>query len=256
LRANYDFYALRPKNERNLEQWINQNFKDVQGKIFRPYEKENLFILALEKTSEKVQNALHGKDRKPLEQEEVKQEQPAVETEKQPEVKSPKEQEAQDLRTKLERAFVVQPVDKLDAPLDVAIEEAAKVAVETKNDGAMVLGNNEYILLSSIDKNANPNNDDIIRGIAKTFVSGYHPNTSINLLSIKYFAAVDQHKVVGAYEVLSINVVYIDNAIRLKLELGTYHKLNHAVNYGIDKLAAKGVALNREEWAKLPKISP
>ena len=130
LRANYDFYALRPKNERYLESWINQNFKDVHGKIFRPYEKENLFILALEKTSDKVQNALHGKDRKPLEQEEVKQEQPAVETEKQSEVKSPKEQEAQDLLSKIKSAFVVQPVDKLDAPLDVAIEAADRKAEE------------------------------------------------------------------------------------------------------------------------------
>ena len=119
LRANYDFYALRPKNERYLESWINQNFKDVQGKIFRPYEKENLFILALEKTSEKVQNALHGKDRKPLEQ---------IETNPSAYVK--KEKEAQDLRTKIECAFVVQKVDELDAPLDVAIEAADKVAVE------------------------------------------------------------------------------------------------------------------------------
>ena len=114
LRANYDFYALRPKNELYLEQWISQNFKDVQGKIFRPYEKENLFILALEKTTQAVQDALHSKDRKLLEQ---------VETTCMP-------REEGDLLSKIKSAFVVQPVDKLDAPLDVAIEAADKVAVE------------------------------------------------------------------------------------------------------------------------------
>ena len=246
LRANYDFYALRPKNGLVPEQWINQNFKDVQGKIFRPYEKENLFILALEKTSDKVQNALHGKDRKPLEQIETN---PSA-------CKKDKKDAQENLLSKIESAFVVQPVDKLDAPLDVAIEAADRKAEEIKNDGAMEFGNNEYVLLSSIDKKANPNNDDIIRGIAKTFVSGYRPDTSIDLLSIKYFAAVDQHKVVGAYEVLSINVVYIDDAIRLQFKLGTYREFVQPFVYGVNPLAAKGVALNRKELANLSKISP
>lgn len=243
LRANYDFYALRPKKGLDLEQWINQNFKDVHGKIFRPYDDQELFILALEKNSQEVQNALHGKDRKPLEQSQAAPTDNAL-------------NKALDLRTKIERAFVVQPVDKLDVPLDVAIEAADKVAVETKNDGAMVLGNNEYVLLSSIDKKANPNNDDIIRGIATTFVSGYRPDTSIDLLSIKYFAAINDHNVVGAYEVQSINVVFINDAMRLQFNLGTYREFVQPFVYGVNALAAKGVALNREELAKLSKISP
>ena len=139
LRANYDFYALRPKNELNLEQWISRNFKDVQGKIFRPYEKENLFILALEKTSEKVQNALHSKDRKLLEQ---------VETN--PSACKKDEKDAQEnLLSKIESAFVVQPVDKLDAPLDVAIEAADKVAEgvakqEIKDSGVLMIMMESY----------------------------------------------------------------------------------------------------------------
>ena len=243
LRANYDFYALRPKKGLNPEQWINQNFKDVHGKIFRPYDDQELFILALEKNSQEVQNALHGKDRKPLEQSQSAPTDNAL-------------NKALDLRTKIERAFVVQPVDNLDVPLDVAIEAADKEAVETKNDGAMVLGNNEYVLLSSIDKKANPNNDDIIGGIATTFVSGYRPDTSIDLLSIKYFAAINDHNVVGAYEVQSINVVFINDAMRLQFNLGTYREFVQPFVYGVNALAAKGVALNREELAKLSKISP
>ena len=117
LRANYDFYALRPKKDIVLEQWINQNFKDVHGKIFRPYDDQELFILALEKTSQEVQNALHGEKRQPLEQSQSAPTDSALD-------------KALDLRTKIERAFVVQPVDKLDAPLDVAIETADRVAVE------------------------------------------------------------------------------------------------------------------------------
>lgn len=118
LRANYDFYALRPKNSLDsYEQWINQNFKDVHGKIFRPYDDQELFILALEKNSQEVQNALHGKDRKPLEQ---------IETNPSTSVKE--EKDAQDLLSKIESAFVVKKVEDLDAPLDVAIEKADRVA--------------------------------------------------------------------------------------------------------------------------------
>lgn len=118
LRANYDFYALRPKKGLDLEQWINQNFKDVHGKIFRPYDDQELFILALEKNSQEVQNALHGKDRKPLEQ---------IETNPSTSVKE--EKDAQDLLLKIESAFVAKKVEDLDAPLDVAIEKADRVAV-------------------------------------------------------------------------------------------------------------------------------
>ena len=139
LRANYDFFALQPKAGLYLEQWINRNFKDVHGKIFRPYEDRDLFILALEKTTQAVQDALHGKDRKPLEQ---------IETTSQV---SEKEQEAQDLLSKIESAFVVQPVDKLDAPLDVAIEAADRKAEgvakqEIKDSGVLM------IMLESYDK--------------------------------------------------------------------------------------------------------
>ena len=120
LRANYDFYALRPKKGLALEQWINQNFKDVHGKIFRPYDDQELFILALEKNSQEVQNALHGKDRKPLEQ---------IETNPSTYVKEEKDAQ-QDLLSEIESAFVVKKVEDLDAPLDVAIEKADRVAVE------------------------------------------------------------------------------------------------------------------------------
>ena len=140
LRANYDFYALRPKKGLDLEQWINQNFKDVHGKIFRPYDDQELFILALEKTSQEVQNALHGKDRKPLEQ---------IETNPSTSVKE--EKDTQDLLSKIESAFVVKIVEDLDAPLDVAIEAADRKAEgvakqEIKDSGVLM------IMLESYDK--------------------------------------------------------------------------------------------------------
>lgn len=121
LRANYDFYALRPKNSLDsYEQWINQNFKDVHGKIFRPYEDRDLFILALEKTTQAVQDALHGAKRKPLEQ---------IETN--PSTYVNEEKDAQkNLLSKIKSAFAVKKVEDLDAPLDVAIEAADMVAVE------------------------------------------------------------------------------------------------------------------------------
>jgi hypothetical protein len=113
LKANYVFYVLRPKDEQQIEAWINRNFKDIHGKIFRPYEKENLFILALEKESAK--EAL--RKRKPLD--ELSVDLSAVPT---PNGKT--------LLELLESAFVIKPVDEHNSTLDNAIEQAAAVAQE------------------------------------------------------------------------------------------------------------------------------
>lgn len=47
----YDFYALKSKG--NLlagEEFIKEHFKELQGKLYRPYEDSNIYSLALEKT--------------------------------------------------------------------------------------------------------------------------------------------------------------------------------------------------------------
>ena len=50
LQADYDFYALKSiGNPLAGEEFINEHFKELQGKLFRPYEDRDIYTLALEK---------------------------------------------------------------------------------------------------------------------------------------------------------------------------------------------------------------
>ena len=50
LKDKFDFYALKAKgNPLAGEQFIKENFKELQGKLYRPYGDRNLYALALEK---------------------------------------------------------------------------------------------------------------------------------------------------------------------------------------------------------------
>lgn len=109
----------------------------------------------------------------------------------------------------------------------------------------------EYLLISSIDKTVNPNADEILAGTACQFVSGYHPNDRIDLQSIKYLAALSNHKMRGAYRVCSINVTYIGGNLRLKFNLGKYHTFKQPIQYGINKLAATGVTVSISQLAAI-----
>jgi hypothetical protein len=114
----------------------------------------------------------------------------------------------------------------------------------------------DYILLSTIDKVANPNADEILEGKADRFISGYHPSERVDLQSIKYVAALNNHRANGAYQVRSINIAYIEGALRLKFNLGEYHNFKQPIIYGIDKQAATGITLNVAQLADRADISP
>lgn len=50
LEHDYDFYALKSKgNPVAGEKFITDHFKELQGKLYRPYEDENIYALALQK---------------------------------------------------------------------------------------------------------------------------------------------------------------------------------------------------------------
>ena len=117
LKANYRFYAMRPKNGVNIEMWLQQHFKDVHGKIFRPYDNDSLYIFALEK--DEAQEALHGK-KKPLE--EVRESAPTG--------------KGENLLKQLENAFVVKEVDEQVKALDLAIEHASCAAEQVLETAA------------------------------------------------------------------------------------------------------------------------
>ncbi len=53
LQEDYDFYALKSKgNPLAGEEFINEHFKELQGKLFRPYADRDIYTLALERPKE------------------------------------------------------------------------------------------------------------------------------------------------------------------------------------------------------------
>lgn len=128
--------------------------------------------------------------------------------------------------------------------------------------------------LSIVDTFVNNEPDKIKSGQANIFISGYSAILSgINFQKIKYFAPVDNHKVNGYYRVASVEVVDMkskliekkkeielagktsnyqgfDKSIRICLRLGEYITLDKPFIYGIDRNAAVGVALTREQFKR------
>lgn len=126
--------------------------------------------------------------------------------------------------------------------------------------------------LSSIDPRVNTDSQLIINGLATEFISGYNTLLSgVNFQKIKYFAPVANHEVKGFYRVESVKIVDMkevlqaqldeltksgkepqykgfDKPIRICLKLSEYKLLPRPFIYGVDRNAAIGVALTREQF--------
>lgn len=136
----------------------------------------------------------------------------------------------------------------------------------------MPVGNGAY-LLSAIDSHVNEDVKSIESGNSEMFVTGYSAILAgLDFQKIKFFAPVVNHMVVGYYIVSSVSAVDMkpvldkdynervqngkdvkrykgfDKTIRIRLELGSYKKLEKPFIYGLDSNAAKGVALTRSEF--------
>lgn len=114
--------------------------------------------------------------------------------------------------------------------------------------------------LSSVDTHVNKNVEEIVNGTATCFISGYSTLLAgIDFSQVKYFVAVIDHKVSGYYKVSAYAVIDAkelldkdkgdkrykgyDKPYRVRLELGDYFPLNFPFIYGLDRNAAKGVAM-------------
>ena len=208
LAEKYNFYAFAPKPTTYAEGYLQDNLKTLLGKVYAPFENQEVFVLALDQTD-------------PL-------------------------QENEDILKALSEHFYItqqgaykigqDPTEQLS---ELGYTQGAEAPEESE----------EYILLSSIDKKANQNADEILVGKASTFVSGYHPSDRVDLQSIKYIAPLSNHYANGAYQVRSIHIAYIEGALRLKFNLGEYRPFKQPINYGIDRQAATGIAMTRSQLA-------
>ena len=133
--------------------------------------------------------------------------------------------------------------------------------------------------LSLIDPHVNAAPELVKSGQSGIFISGYSSILSgVNFQKIKYFAPVDNHVVSGYYRVESVEIVDMgetlkremealeqagktskykgfDKTIRICLRLSDYKVLEEPFIYGLDRNAAVGVALTRDEFKNYVKNS-
>lgn len=133
--------------------------------------------------------------------------------------------------------------------------------------------------LSLVDPHVNAVPELVKNGQSGIFISGYSSILSgVNFQKIKYFAPVDNHIVNGYYRVDSVEIVDMkemlqkeldelkssgktskykgfDKSIRICLKLSDYKALETPFIYGLDRNAAIGVALTRQEFKDYIKSS-
>ncbi len=126
--------------------------------------------------------------------------------------------------------------------------------------------------LSLVDHHVNTAPELVKNGQSGVFVSGYSSILSgVNFQKIKYFAPVDNHVVNGYYRVDAVEIVDMsetlkkekeelekagksskykgfDKVLRICLRLSNYKPLEKPFIYGLDRNAAIGVALTRQEF--------
>lgn len=64
LQQDFSFYAMRPLPSVNAKEYVETHFRQVLGKVYTPFEEENIFSLALDKKDEKNNEALLAELRK------------------------------------------------------------------------------------------------------------------------------------------------------------------------------------------------
>lgn len=64
LQQDFNFYAMRPLPSVNVKEYVETHFRQVLGKVYTPFEEENIFLLALDKKYEKDNEALLAELRK------------------------------------------------------------------------------------------------------------------------------------------------------------------------------------------------
>lgn len=126
--------------------------------------------------------------------------------------------------------------------------------------------------LSLVDPHVNVAPELVKSGQSGIFISGYSSILSgVNFQKIKYFAPVDNHLVSGYYRVDAVEIIDMgetlkkekeeleregkfskykgfDKALRICLKLSDYKALEKPFVYGLDRNAAIGVALTRNEF--------
>ena len=182
LATKFQFFAFAPKASTCAKDYLDQNLISVIGKVFSPFDNQEVFVLALEGNEQESET-----------------------------------NEA--LLTELREHFYV--TDKGVFTLGQDPTEQLRKLGYTKG-AETPTKKMDLMLLSTIQAKVNPNTSAFRNGTATTFISGHTPNKAIDLQRLKYFAPIINHEVVGAYEIVSVGVTYVDDPkhpMRLRFKL-------------------------------------
>ena len=162
-----------------------------------------------------------------------------------------------------------------EIPLDTLLDSAIPQKGLDYTDEPVIKG---AYYLSLVDSHVNSAPNTVINGQALLFISGYQSILSgVDFQKIKYFAPVDNHMVLGYYIIQSVEIIDMsetlkkekeelkktgktskyggfEKPIRICLKLADYKQLEQPFIYGIDRNAAKGVTLTREQFRNYCKL--
>ena len=225
LAERYGFYAITAREGVDDVKELQENFRQLIGKVYSPFKEGNngqhYYSLALDRDDSCIE-------------------------------------ENERVMALLKPLFYIEECPMGTNPQELLPKvEQQRVAIPQE---ASESGGKGPYLLSSLDTHVNAKITDIAEGRASWFISGYGTLLAgIDFSQIKYFVPVVEHLVAGYYKVLSYDVVDVtklleegtrdnryhgyDKPYRVKLELGEYKPLDSPFTYGLDRNAAKGVAM-------------
>lgn len=215
LADKFQFYAFAPKASTCAKDYLDKNLKSVIGKVFSPFDNEEVFVLALENS----------------EQESEKNE---------------------TLLLELKKHFFVTKDGgyKLGEDPTPKLKELGYTCGMKKPQQKK----EELMIVFSIDKKVNKDPMALLEGTAKEFLSGYKPNLMQNFSHIKYLAPFDNKPLLGAYKIESVTLANVkddENPVRLLFKLGKYYKFRQPVGYMLPRAAAAGHSRSPEDLARL-----
>jgi len=216
LASKFQFYAIAPKPTTFAKGYIDENLKKLIGKVFSPFEDEDVFVLALDNSEkEKAHN--------------------------------------ESLLGELKKHFFVTKDN--DYKLGTDPTEKLKTMGYTEGMKKPTQKKEELMIVFSIDKKANTDPNVLLEGNAQEFLSGYKPNLKQDFSRINYLAPYDGIQIKGAYKIESMELcsIIVDGlpSVRLHFTLKNYRPFKQPVPYGLRQVASAGHSITPGELAHI-----
>lgn len=216
LASKFQFYAFAPKPSTYAKGYIDDNLKNLLGKVFTPFASEEMFVLALENTENEQER-----------------------------------QKNEALLSELKKYFFI--TEKEDYKLGEDPTQKLKEMGYTSGMKSPQQKKEELMIVFSIDKKVN-DLEALMEGTAEEFLSGYKPNLMQDFSRIKYLAPFDNKPLLGAYKIESITLTNLtdnENPVRLLFKLGNYYRFKQPIGYMLPRAASAGHSRSPEDLARL-----